>query len=103
MPSRFATASRACSSCADSAKNNVASGVSGFERAEQLAARHNIESGAEFPEERENRDARISLYAVVQSCVELPHRFLQALVLFPDSKRAIDVARRADLARNEVQ
>src|SRR4051812_11983632 len=65
------------SGLADATENDVAARVAGFQRPKQLAAGHDIETGPELAEQRENGDARVGFYAVVETRIQLVHRVAQ--------------------------
>ena len=87
----------------NAAEDDVTSGVSRLERAKQLAAGNDIQAGAELPEERENRNARIGFHAIMQARVELPHRIAKSVVLLSDAGGAVDVAGSPDRARDDLE
>ena len=73
--------------------------TAGFEHAEQLAPRHDIEPSPFAGQQVEDGEIGIRLHGETHPVVEPRQRLVEAPVVIPDGRRAVDVKRRALLRR----
>ena len=88
---------------ADTGKSAAVSAGAGFENAEQLAARDDVESRAEPGEDLEDGEVRIGLHRETDEVIKRRQRGVEAAVVFPNRIRRIDIGRRPEAVRDFIK
>ena len=88
---------------ADTGKSAAVSSCSGFENAEQLAARDDVESRTKPSEDLEDGEVRIRLHREADEVIERRQRGVEAAVVFPNRIRRIHIGRRPKTVRDFIK